>query len=121
MGEGQSRNGPAAELSRHRRLSGFWRWAFLAASTLSILLAVYQLFTLGIYTGVTPLANQYLYALVTLLLPPVFLLWPAWARAPRDRVPWYDAALYAVSLAKAGRPAAARGSPRRRDTDWRAA
>ena len=33
-----------------------------------------ELFTLGIYTGITPLANQYLYALVTLLLPPVFLL-----------------------------------------------
>ncbi len=100
MGEAQSRTGPAAaELSRHRRLSGFWRLAFLAASALSILLAVYQLFTLGIYTGFTPLANQYLYGLVTLLLPPVFLLWPAWAQAPRDRVPWYDAALYAASLA----------------------
>jgi TRAP transporter 4TM/12TM fusion protein len=100
MGEEQSRNGPAAaEVSRHRRLSGLWRWAFLTASALSILLAVYQLFTLGIYTGVTPLANQYLYGLATLLLPPTFLLWPAWARAPRDRVPWYDAALYAVALA----------------------
>ncbi len=100
MGEEQSRNGPAAaEVSRHRRLTGSWRWAFLAASALSILLAVYQLFNFGIYTGFTPLANQYLYALVTLLLPPVFLLWPAWARAPSNRVPWYDAALYAVSLA----------------------
>jgi TRAP transporter 4TM/12TM fusion protein len=100
MGEEHTRNGPAAaEISRHRRLSGFWRWAFLTASALSILLAVYQLFTLGIYTGFTPLANQYLYGLIILLLPPAFLLWPAWARAPKDRVPWYDAALYAVALA----------------------
>ncbi|MEE9210692.1 MAG: hypothetical protein V3U23_09585, partial [Kiloniellales bacterium] len=87
------------ENSRHRRLFGFWRWTFLTASALSILLAVYQIFTLGIYTGFTPLTNQYLYGLVVLLLPPVFVLWPAWARAPRDRVPWYDAALFAVSLA----------------------
>ena len=100
MGEERSRNRPAVvEVSRHRRLTGFWRGVFLTASTLSILLAVYQLFTFGIYTGFTPLTNQYLYALVTLLLPPVFVLWPAWARAPRDRVPWYDAALFAVALA----------------------
>ncbi len=100
MGEAQSRNGPAVvALSRHRRLSGFWRWTFLTASALSILLAVYQIFTLGIYTGITPLTSQYLYGLVTLLLPLVFLLWPASARAPRDRVPWYDATLFAVSLA----------------------
>ncbi len=99
MAADQLRNGPAAaDTPRHRRLAGFWGWTFLTASALSILLAVYQLFTLGIYTGVTPLANQYLYGLVTLLLPLVFVLWPASARAPRDRVPWYDAALFAVSF-----------------------
>ena len=86
MGQEQSRNGPAAaEISRHRRLSGFWRVVLVASSALSVLIAIYTLFTLGIYFGYTPLTNQYHYGLVALLLPLAFILWPAWGTAPRDR------------------------------------
>ncbi|MBW8058676.1 MAG: TRAP transporter permease [candidate division NC10 bacterium] len=100
MGQEQSRNGPAAaEISRHRRLSGFWRVVLVASSALSVLIAIYTLFTLGIYFGYTPLTNQYHYGLVALLLPLAFILWPAWGTAPRDRIPLYDVALYGLAFA----------------------
>ena len=88
----------AAGQSRHRRLSGFWRWLLVSASSLSIALAIYQLFNLGVYTGFVARDNQYFYAIITLLLPLVFVLWPAGARAPKDRVPWYDTILFGTAI-----------------------
>ena len=96
----QSQVGPAAaEFSRRRRVSGVWWVYLLGAATLSISLAVNQFFNLGLFVGYTLLQNQYVYALVALLLPPVFVLWPATARAAIDRVPWYDQLLFAAALA----------------------
>ncbi len=100
MGE-QEKPPAAAGTSRHRRLSGGWRWWLLAASALTILLSIYQLFNLGHWLGYTARDNQYFYAIVALLLPLVFVLWPAGARARRDGVPWYDAALFAAATAVA--------------------
>jgi TRAP transporter 4TM/12TM fusion protein len=100
MGE-QEKPPAAARTSRHRRLSGGWRWWLLAASALTILLSIYQLFNLGHWLGYTARDNQYFYAIVALLLPLVFVLWPAGARARRDGVPWYDTALFAAATAAA--------------------
>ena len=41
---------------------------------------------------------QYLYWLIFLLLPFVFVYWPAHKKAPRDRVPWYDVGLFLVTI-----------------------
>ncbi len=90
---------PAAGVSRHRRLSRPWRLTLLAFTTLCVVLGVYQVFNLGFWVGYTALENQYLYAIVALLLPLVFILWPAHRRAPADRVPWYDMALFFTTLA----------------------
>jgi TRAP transporter 4TM/12TM fusion protein len=89
---------PAAGGSRHRRLSPGWRLVLLAFTTFVVVLGVYQVFNLGFWLGYTALENQYLYAIVTLLLPLVFVLWPAYRGAPVDRVPWYDALLFLVTL-----------------------
>ncbi len=94
---------PAAEeISRHRRLGAFWRIVLLASTLAAVSLSVFQLFNLAHSVGVSPLLeNQYLYGLIGFLLPLVFILWPAWSGAPRERVPWYDLALYVLSLAVA--------------------
>ena len=109
-------NWAAAEVSRHRPLSGLWHVALLTASVGAILLSAYQLFNVGSFLmdegnlGGIPLrisrslgidlnllGLQYLYWLLFLLLPFVFVYWPAASSAPRDRVPWYDIVLFALT------------------------
>jgi TRAP transporter 4TM/12TM fusion protein len=104
------------EVSRHRPLSGFWHLALLAASVLAILLSAYQMFNVGSFlidgdnfwgiplkisqtTGVNfnLLGLQYLYWLLFLLMPFVFIYWPAHKGAPTDRVPLYDIVLFAMT------------------------
>ena len=89
---------PASGGPRHRRLRRPWRLVLLASTILCVVLGVYQVFNLGFWLGYTALENQYLYAIATLLLPLVFILWPAYRGAAVDRVPWYDVLLFLVTL-----------------------
>jgi TRAP transporter 4TM/12TM fusion protein len=65
--------------------------------TAGSLLAVNQLFNLRFFTGYVLIENRYLYLLLSLFFSLTFLLFPATRRAPRDRVPWYDAALFVLA------------------------
>ena len=99
MSDSPSGAKPAAAESRYRRLSPFWNQVLLGATVLSVALSIYQLFNLGRYTGYVPIDTQYFYILLTILLPLAFLLYPATAKAPRDRVPVYDLVLVALAIA----------------------
>jgi TRAP transporter 4TM/12TM fusion protein len=96
---------PAAVLppeSRHRRLSAFWRSVIVATGVASIVLALNKILNLGFFVDFTLLDNAYLYLLCALLVGTVFLFLPATEGARRDGVPWYDALLYALSVAVFG-------------------
>ncbi len=107
-----------AEVSRHRQLSVFWDRTLLTASVLAILLSAYQLFNVGsllmdgstlgglplqisqsIGVNFNLLGLQYLYWLLFLLLPFIFIYWPGHKGAPTDRVPWYDVGLFLLTAA----------------------
>lgn len=91
--------GPAeAEVTRVRALGGAWRWLLAGATALTILLCVNQQFTLRFLVGFTPLNTEYYYGLVLVMFPFVFLIFPGTGRAPLDRVPWYDALLFAATI-----------------------
>jgi TRAP transporter 4TM/12TM fusion protein len=79
---------------RHRTLTGGWLAVLVGFGTAGSLLAVNQLFNLRFLVGYTLLENRYLYLLLALFFPLTFLIFPAGARAPRDRVPWYDVVLF---------------------------
>ncbi len=117
---GSHADNPAAvaEISRHRQLTGFWYIALLVSSGLAIMLSAYQMFSLGTWLsdpdnlggfGITIsqtlgfnlnlLGLQYLYLLVLLLLPFVFIYWPAYGGSPVDRVPWYEVVLFVLTVA----------------------
>jgi TRAP transporter 4TM/12TM fusion protein len=83
---------------RHRSLSLAWRTVVATAGVVAIVMALNKILNLGFLVGVTLLDNAYLYLLCALLVGLVFLFLPATARARRDAVPWYDAALYVLSL-----------------------
>ncbi len=78
------------------RLSGAARWIALALGFAGMLLAINQTFHLRIL-GFEPLGNSYLYYLIGLFLAASFISFPA--RPGDRRVPWYDWALAAISMA----------------------
>lgn len=88
-----------AETTRVRRLRGGWRWALVALSAVTILLCINQQFALRFFVGFTPLNTEYFYLLILCMLPFTFLIFPGTERAPLDRIPWYDAALFALTAA----------------------
>jgi TRAP transporter 4TM/12TM fusion protein len=90
-----------AEVVRLRRLSGLWRWLLIFIAAVSLFLCVNQQFNWRFFVGTTLLNTEYFYVLVALLLPFNFILFPGGERAPVDRVPWYDAALFVVATAAA--------------------
>jgi TRAP transporter 4TM/12TM fusion protein len=90
------------EISHIRKLSGGWQWLPRLSALLLTLLSLVYLLNLKLFFDYTLLENQYLYLVVTLTLPLVFVLWPMYARAPRERVPWYDVALFLLTIATCG-------------------
>src|SRR5204863_1317357 len=92
--------GPAeSEVTRVRSLRGPWRVALVVLTALTIFLCINQQFVLRFFIGFTPLNTEYYYALILLMLPFVFVIFPGGERAALDRVSWYDAALCALTVA----------------------
>lgn len=85
--------GPAAGIARHRTLPRHWYVAVLVLTTAACLLSINRIFNLGFFTGHVLLDIEYQYALVGLLVPIVFLIFPATAKGDMDRVPWWDVVL----------------------------
>ena len=96
----QFQSGPVeAEVIRVRTLRGPWRWMLIAASALTIFLCVNQQFVFRFFIGFTPLNTEYYYALVLVMLPFVFLIFPGTGDSRLDRVEWFDAVLFVLTLA----------------------
>jgi len=89
------------EVLRARRLGRGWRAALMAAAAATIFLCVNQQFVLRFFVGFTPLNTEYYYALVLVVLPFVYVLFPGGPRARLDGVPWYDTVLFVVTAATA--------------------
>ncbi|MFN4090910.1 MAG: hypothetical protein ACK4QW_17960, partial [Alphaproteobacteria bacterium] len=87
-----------AELARYRVLSGFWAGVFALAVAAAVALAVNQMFNLGFFINYVMIDNRYLYLLVALLFPLVFLVFPPFRGSPMDRVPWYDQILAVLTF-----------------------
>jgi len=81
---------------RHRRLNRGWWVTLIVWSSLSILLAINQIFLLRIF-GFMPISNGYYYYILALYLPWVYIIFPATRSAPRHQVPWYDCLLFLLS------------------------
>ncbi len=88
----------AEQVSGVRQLSGAWKYLPALLALLLTLMTLDYHFNLRLLGGYTMLDTQYYYAVVTLMLPLVYLLWPAWGGAKRDGVPWYDILLFLVAL-----------------------
>lgn len=74
---------------RYRVLPQKWRAVMAILTTISILLAINQIFNLGFFVGYVVLDSRYMYLITGVMLAMVFITFPASKHSP-DRVPWYD-------------------------------
>lgn len=72
--------------ARYRNLKGPLRWLTFFFSLLGIILAIYQIFHLRLF-GLMVMDNSYLYLILALFLPQVFLLFPPLKRSS-SKIAW---------------------------------
>lgn len=84
----------AAPAPGRRALPPLWQGVLLLWTTLVLLLCFNQQFTLRFFVGFTMLDTEYFWALVAILLPLAFILYPARPGKQLDRVPWLDIVLF---------------------------
>ena len=89
------------EALRARTLGLVWRVLLMAAAAATIFLCINQQFVLRFFVGFTPLNTEYYYALVLVVLPFVYVLFPGGPRARLDGVPWYDTVLFFITAVTA--------------------
>ncbi|HCR79977.1 MAG TPA: C4-dicarboxylate ABC transporter, partial [Alcanivorax sp.] len=57
---------------------------------------------LGFFSLVTAVESQFLYTVVALMVPLVFIMWPAFSGGDRRRVAWYDVLLFLLAVGTCG-------------------
>ena len=76
-------SGPVeGEVTRVRKLTGFWRWLLVVATATTIFLCINQQFTLRFFVGYTQLNTEYYYLLILCMLPFTFVIFPGSTSAP---------------------------------------
>ena len=85
---------PANTEQRFRRLTPFWQWVLIILSVASVVFSAYQVFNLGRFTGYVPIENQYFYAIVALLLPTAFIVFPVSPKRGKEGMTLYDILLF---------------------------
>lgn len=83
--------------SPRRDLSLFWRIVVVGCTVLGLFLAINQVFLLGLL-GKLEFENAYSYSLMALFLSITFIIYPTHKKGTRKSVPWYDAALFLLTL-----------------------
>ncbi|WP_136246629.1 TRAP transporter permease [Halomonas borealis] len=95
-------NAVKEQVSQVRRLPRVLRWLPSSVTVLLVLMTLDYLFNLGLLTVVTGLETQFYYAVVALLLPLVYLLWPMLPSGRDKPVPWYDYGLFLLTALVGG-------------------
>lgn len=87
----------AAPVEKYRSLKGVWLVLFALASIMAILITVNEVFFLKIF-GVMLHPVTFMYVLLALYLSFAFIILPYSKKAPKDKIPWHDIGLFALSL-----------------------
>ncbi|MET4698491.1 TRAP transporter 4TM/12TM fusion protein [Constrictibacter sp. MBR-5] len=88
----------AEEIARYRKLKGFWGTVFAVFTGIAVVLGINQMFNLGFGIGLVLIEPRYFYLLTALLLPLVFVAFPATKSGSKEFVPWYDALLALITF-----------------------
>lgn len=78
------------------RVQGIWKYIVIVCTSVALLISVNQIFQLRLF-GIVLVTTQYLYILLFLFFPLIFIIKPACKRNA-ETIPWYDILFYIVSL-----------------------
>ena len=92
----------AKQVSGVRDLQGLWLWLPRLATLVLTVLTLDYVLNLGYLSLVTAVESQFLYAVVALMVPLVFIMWPAFSGGDRRRVAWYDVLLFLLAVGTCG-------------------
>ncbi|WP_101675562.1 TRAP transporter permease [Alloalcanivorax mobilis] len=92
----------AGQVSGIRELQGFWLWVPRLATVALTLMTLDYVLNLGYLKIITAVESQFLYTVVALMLPLVFVMWPIRAGCSPRKVPWYDVLLFVIAVATCG-------------------
>lgn len=85
--------------ARYRKLEGPWRWITFSFSLLALILAIYQIYHLRLF-DLMIMDNSYLYLLLSLFLPQIFLFFPPTKSSSSNKFFWIvDCFLALISFA----------------------
>ncbi len=93
------------EASRYRTLGPVWLAVVCVLGAAAILVAMNQLFSLGLFKltiGKVLVYNRYLYLVGGLMIAMIFVVLPGHKRASKTRVPVYDLVLFLATLGLTG-------------------
>lgn len=80
-----------------QRINWFWRSIVIFMTFLGILVSLNQFFYWNLF-GISFVNNSFLYIILSLFLPLVFVILPASKRRNTSGVPWYDVILFSVTI-----------------------
>jgi TRAP transporter 4TM/12TM fusion protein len=89
------------ESARYRALGPVWTAVILVITVAAVAVAANQVFNFGLFKltiGKVLVDNRYLYLVAGLMISMIFIVLPASKRASRTRVPFYDGALFVLTL-----------------------
>ena len=92
----------AKQVSGVRDLQGLWPWLPRLATLVLTVLTLDYVLNLGYFSLVTAVESQFLYTVVALMVPLVFIMWPAFSGGDRRRVAWYDVLLFLLAVGTCG-------------------
>ncbi len=83
---------------RFRSLTGFYMWPLRVATTILVFLAVNQAFNFHFFLGYTLLSNKYMYSILIIVIPSIFVLIPFSSSGSKLAVPKVDLILVLLSV-----------------------
>src|SRR5699024_2968143 len=84
-------------ISLSQRINRFWRSVVIFMTFLGILVSLNQFFYWNLFE-ISFVNNSFLYIILSLFLPLVFIILPASKRKDTSGVPWYDVLLFGVTI-----------------------
>ena len=85
------------DIRRIQKFGKFWNFTFMLFFGIGIVLSINQIFNLGLF-GFSLIDTSYYYLILTFYLSTVFVLYPVRKSAPKNKVPWYDALLFLITI-----------------------
>lgn len=87
-----------ATSGRFRSLTEFYLWPLRVATLILVLLAVNQAFNFHFFLGYTLLSNKYMYSILIIVIPSIFILIPGSIKGSKSSVPIIDLFLALSSM-----------------------